>query len=168
VTRSNRGAAASAPRITVSAALCGDEAQRLQETLSPEAYAAAPALKEPLIKSAADCVAGKMRMAARRATKVVARTTKPRSATTQTPHFAATRRDGAFRAVCFVARLAKGSGHWLHLASRIPSRKGAVAIARDLIRGSISFADRVAAAHRLITSTRHRTAPAGTVFLLAG
>jgi len=35
-----------------------------------------------------------MRMNARRATKVVARTTKPRSATTQTPHFAATRRDG--------------------------------------------------------------------------
>ena len=77
-----------------------------------------------------------MRKYARRATKVVARTTKPRSATMQTPYFAATRRDGAFRAVCFVARLAKGSGHWLHLASRIPSRKAAVATAWDLIRGS--------------------------------
>ena len=94
-------------------------------------------VREPLIKSSADCVAGKMQMDARRATKVVARTTKPRSATTQTPHFAATRRDGAFRAVCFVARLAKGSGHCLHLASRIPSRKTAVATAWDLIRGSL-------------------------------
>ena len=71
-----------------------------------------------------------------RATKVVARTTKPRSATTQTPNFAATRRDGAFRAVCFVAQLAKGSGHWLRIASRIPSRKATVATAWDLIRGS--------------------------------
>ncbi len=50
---------------------------------------------EPLIKSSADCVAGKMRMDARRARKVVAGTKKPRSATPQTPHFAATRRDGA-------------------------------------------------------------------------
>jgi hypothetical protein len=49
---------------------------------------------EPLIKSFVNRVAGKMRMAERRATKVVACTTKPRSATTQTPHFAATRRDG--------------------------------------------------------------------------
>jgi hypothetical protein len=40
------------------------------------------------------------------------------------------------RAVCFVARLAKGNGHWLRLASRIPSRKAAVAATRDLIRGS--------------------------------
>src|SRR5713101_8382677 len=94
-------------------------------------------LKEPLIKSSADYVAGKMRLNARRATKVVARTTTPRSATLQTPHFAATRRDGAFRAVCFVARLAKGSGHWLRLASRIPSRKASVATAWDLIRGSL-------------------------------
>jgi hypothetical protein len=56
----------------------------------------------------------------------------------QTPHFAATRRDGAFRAVCFVARLAKGGSHWLHLASRIPSRKAAVATAWDLTRGSLT------------------------------
>ena len=47
--------------------------------------------KEPLIKSHVDCVAGKMWMDVRRATTVVARTTKPRSAATQTPHFAATR-----------------------------------------------------------------------------
>ena len=52
-------------------------------------------LKEPLIKSSTDCVAGKMRMDARRATKVVAGTTTPRSATTQTQHFSATRRDRA-------------------------------------------------------------------------
>ena len=43
----------------------------------------------------------------------------------------------AFRAVCFVARLAKGDGHWLRLASRIPSRKAAVATVWDLIRGSL-------------------------------
>src|SRR5712691_3716508 len=42
-----------------------------------------------------------------------------------------------FRAACFVARLAKGGGHWLRLASRIPSRKAAVATAWDLIRGSL-------------------------------
>ena len=35
-----------------------------------------------------------MRMDARRATKVVVKPTKPRSATTQTTHFTATRRDG--------------------------------------------------------------------------
>src|SRR5713226_10277704 len=87
---------------------------------------------EPLIKSPTDCVAGKMRMDARRATKVVVEPTKPRSATTQTPHFAATRRDGAFRAVCFVARLAKGNGHWLRIASRMRSRKADVATAWDL------------------------------------
>jgi hypothetical protein len=56
----------------------------------------------------------------------------------QTPHFAATRRDEAFRAVCFVARLAKENGPWLRLASRIPSRKAVVAATRDLIRGSLA------------------------------
>src|SRR6266540_6146380 len=82
--------------------------------------------KEPLNKSHADCVAGKMRMNARRATKVVAWATMPRSATKQAPHFAATRRDGAFRAVCFVARLANGTCHWRRLASRIPYRQAAL------------------------------------------
>ncbi|MGH8715814.1 MAG: hypothetical protein ACREUI_03630, partial [Burkholderiales bacterium] len=43
-----------------------------------------------------------------------------------------------FRVVYFVARLAKGTGHWLRLASRIPSRKAAVATAWDLIRGSLA------------------------------
>jgi len=52
--------------------------------------------KEPLIKSSVYCVAGKMRMDARRATKVVASTTKPRSVTTQTRHFAATPGDDGF------------------------------------------------------------------------
>jgi hypothetical protein len=135
--------------------------------------------QEPLIKSSANCVAGKMRRDARRATKVVARlrpvsprpacgssrtssalgyrtqpsaplpaprcarpspgrTTTPRSATPQTLHFTATRRDGVFRAVSFVAWLAKGNGHWLHLASRIPSRKASIATAWDLIRGSMA------------------------------
>jgi len=55
----------------------------------------------------------------------------------QAPHFAATRRDGAFRAVCFVARLANGAYHWLRLASRIPSRKASVATVRDLFRDSL-------------------------------
>ena len=95
--------------------------------------------KEPLNKSHADCVAGKMRMNARRATKVVAWVTMPRSATKQAPHFAATRRDGAFPAVCFVARLANGACHWRRLASRIPSRKAAVATVRDLFRGSLRY-----------------------------
>src|SRR6266542_5531988 len=44
--------------------------------------------------------------------------------------------DGAFRAVCVVARLANGACHWRRLASRIPSRKASVATARDLFRGS--------------------------------
>ncbi len=121
-------------------------------------------VQEPLTKSFVSRVAGKMRMDVRRATKVVAGTTKPRSATTQTPYLAATRtgrlprhgqrslgcgsgsmsarftvflavacapsrttlretESGALLlAVCFVARLAKGNGHWLRLASRIPSR----------------------------------------------
>src|SRR6266404_1611215 len=51
-------------------------------------------VREPLNKSHADCVAGKMRMNARRATKVVAWTTMPRSLSLQMrkqgPHFAAT------------------------------------------------------------------------------
>jgi len=34
--------------------------------------------------------------------------------------------------------LPRGSGHWLHLASRIPSRIATVATAWDLIRGSLS------------------------------
>ena len=55
----------------------------------------------------------------------------------QTPQFAATQGDGAWRAVCFVARLAKGVNHWLRLASHIPSRKAVVAATRDLIRGSL-------------------------------
>ena len=70
-----------------------------------------------------------MRMNARRATKVVAEPTMPRSAAKQAPHWAAARRDGAFRAVCFVASLAKGVDHSLRLASRIPSRNATVATA---------------------------------------
>jgi len=43
-------------------------------------------------------------------TFAVARTELHASAsTTQSPHFAAIWRDGAFRAICFVARLAKGT-----------------------------------------------------------
>jgi hypothetical protein len=56
--------------------------------------------REPLNKPHADCVASKMRMDARRAPKVVVRTTMPRRLSwqlrTQTPHFAATRSDGGF------------------------------------------------------------------------
>src|SRR5437899_6966500 len=65
--------------------------------------------KEPLSMSHAIALQGPMRMNANRATKVVAETTMPRSAAKQAPHWAAARRDGVFRAVCFVARLAKGT-----------------------------------------------------------
>ena len=106
------GAAAGAPRLTMSLRQLAPLPAPRCASPSPGAAATRSAkLKEPLIKSSPDCVARKMRMAARRATKVVAWTTKPRSATTQTPHFAATRRDGALRAVCVVARLAKGDDH---------------------------------------------------------
>ncbi len=79
--------------------------------------------KEPLIKSSADCVAGKMRMDARRATKVVAWTTKPRSATTQTPHFAATRRDEACPGG-MLCRSACEGGLAIHCASLRASHPG--------------------------------------------
>ena len=55
--------------------------------------------------------------------------TMPRSTAKQAPRWAAARRDGAFRAVCFVASLAKGVYHSLRIASRIPSRKAPVATA---------------------------------------
>ncbi len=57
----------------------------------------------------------------------------------QTPHFAATRKDEAFRAICFVARLTKENVPWLRLDSCIPSRKAVVAATRDLIRGSLTI-----------------------------
>ena len=47
-------------------------------------------LKEPLIKSSMNRIAGKIAMIARRATKVVARTTMPRSATSRARDFSAT------------------------------------------------------------------------------
>ncbi len=46
--------------------------------------------REPLIKSSMNRIAGKIAMIARRATKVVARTTMPRSATSRARDFAAT------------------------------------------------------------------------------
>ncbi len=53
------------------------------------------------------------------------------------PHHAARDRvRGAFPAICFVARLAKGVNHSLRFASRISSRKASVAPSWDLIRGS--------------------------------
>ena len=84
-----------------------------------------------------------MRMNARRATKVVAwlrcrGARRSRRRILPQPGW-----DGTFRAVCFVARLANGACHWLRLASRIPSRKAAVATVRDLFRGSrIPWLDR--------------------------
>src|SRR5438552_18546043 len=51
-------------------------------------------------------------------------------------HCAETRRDGAFRAICFVAPLARGACHGRRVASRISSRKASVAATRDLFRGS--------------------------------
>src|SRR6266704_5294033 len=52
-------------------------------------------------------------------------------------HCAETRRDGAFRAICFVAPLARGACHGRRVASSISSRKAAVAATRDLFRGSL-------------------------------
>src|SRR6266536_2101600 len=54
-------------------------------------------------------------------------------------HCAETRRDGAFRAICFVAPLARGARHGLRVASRISSRKASVAATRGLFRGSLAF-----------------------------
>src|SRR5258706_1823289 len=52
-------------------------------------------------------------------------------------HCAETRRDGAFRAICFVAPLARGACHGRRAASRISSRKASVAATRGLFRGSL-------------------------------
>src|SRR6266540_118889 len=51
-------------------------------------------------------------------------------------HCAETRRDGAFRAICVVAPLARGACHGHRVASRISSRKASVAATRSLRRGS--------------------------------
>src|SRR5215467_15072777 len=48
--------------------------------------------------------------------------------------------DGAFRAICFVARLANTAWYWLRLASRISSRKATVAATRGFFRGSLASA----------------------------
>src|SRR5206468_1738050 len=53
-------------------------------------------------------------------------------------HCAETRRDGAFRAICFVAPLARGACHGRRVASRISSRKASVAATRGLFRGSLA------------------------------
>src|SRR5947199_3044683 len=55
-------------------------------------------------------------------------------------HGAETRRDGAFRAICFVAPLARGACHGRRVASRISSRKASVAATRGLCRGSLLIA----------------------------
>jgi ABC-type transporter Mla subunit MlaD len=56
----------------------------------------------------------------------------------QTPHFAATRTgQGLSGRSALSLGLPRGPGHWLRLASRIPSRKAAVATVWDLIRGSL-------------------------------
>src|SRR5258708_23678666 len=52
-------------------------------------------------------------------------------------HCAETRRDGAFRAICIVAPLARGACHGRRVASRISSRKASVAAMRGLFRGSL-------------------------------
>src|SRR5258707_13725166 len=52
-------------------------------------------------------------------------------------HCAETRRDGAFRAICIVAPLARGPCHGRRAASRISSRKASVAATRGLFRGSL-------------------------------
>src|SRR5258708_9504742 len=57
-------------------------------------------------------------------------------------HCAETRRDGAFRAICIVASLARGACHGRRAASRISSRKASVAATRDLFRGSLELRER--------------------------
>src|SRR5437867_3395845 len=47
--------------------------------------------------------------------------------------------DGAFRAICFVARLANSACYWHRLASRSSSRKASVATTRGLFRGSLKL-----------------------------
>ena len=76
-------------------------------------------------------------MSARRVTKVVSRTTKPRSATKRAPLFAATHGDGALRALCVVARRLFGIHQTALLASRLPPLKPPVAPMRDLVRGAL-------------------------------
>src|SRR5256886_17455494 len=86
--------------------------------------------KEPLHKPHADRVAGEIGMIARSATKVVAWTTMPGSATSERPISPQPAWDGAFRAVCDVARLADMSNYSLRLAPCIPSRKASIATVR--------------------------------------
>src|SRR6266496_4222039 len=68
-------------------------------------------------------------------------------------HCAETRRDVAFRAICFVAPLARGARHGLRVASRISSRKASVAATRGLFRGSL-----VRRARRSAMSTHNKIA----------
>src|SRR5260221_14696698 len=56
-------------------------------------------------------------------------------------HCAETRRDGAFRAICIVAPLARGACQGRRVASRIPSRKVSVAATRGLFSGSLNQFD---------------------------
>src|SRR5207245_4301898 len=64
-------------------------------------------------------------------------------------HCAETRRDGAFRAICFVAPLARGACPGRRVASRSSARKAAVAATRDSFRGSLMSRGALAAAHGL-------------------
>src|SRR6266540_2991636 len=64
---------------------------------------------------------------------------------------------GAFRAICFVASLVHGACHGLRAASRISSRKAAVAAMRGLLKGSIDAA--VARALELVRSQVDRCDP---------
>src|SRR5712691_7647289 len=63
-------------------------------------------------------------------------------------HCAETRRDGAFRAICIVAPLARGACHGRRVASRISSRKASVAATWGLCRGSLRAARCVAVTTR--------------------
>src|SRR2546428_6894253 len=75
-------------------------------------------------------------------------------------HCAEPRRDGAFRAICFVAPLARGACHGRRVASRISARKAAVAATRDSFRGSlmargaIAFPQGLPAAHSPVLDSR--------------
>src|SRR5947208_10022238 len=87
-----------------------------------------------------------------RAQRIVHPIRKPRNNADEC-HCAETRRDGAFRAICFVAPLARGACHGRRVASRISSRKASVAATRGLCRGSLTRSQTLARKERGVEQT---------------
>ena len=94
-------------------------------------------VREPLNKSPMERVCREMRMMARRATKVVASSTMPRSPAPPAPHFAQTQRDGAFRDAWREATRSRYREYRQADATMPGARKAAVAPTVDLFRGSL-------------------------------